>query len=173
MRRRTLVAGAAGALLATAALATHETIRYLVNGPRVSTSAVDKPLGEFGVDPRWILSGKPVFKGVETARSPDGRVISGLWACEGPTTFEWHFGLDETVHLLEGHVDVEYLGRRFTIVPGGTATFHAGTKAIWHIPLHAKKAYTLHQPNLLVRAWRKLTKVFGDPVASDGSHRAS
>lgn len=160
MKRRTLIAGVGGAVVAVGALAAYESVRYVVGSPPLSTAAVEKPLGEFAVDPSWILSGKPVFRGAETMRSADGKVVSGLWACEGPTTFVWHFGADETVHLLEGHVEVEYLGRKFSITPGDTATFHAGTKAIWHVPRHAKKTYTLHQPSLLVRAWRKAGRMF-------------
>lgn len=160
MKRRTLVAGAGGAAMTVAVLGAYESVRYLMGSPQPSTRAVQKPLGEFDVDPRWILAGDPVFTGTELARSPDGSSVSGLWACEGPTTFEWHFGSDETVHLLEGRVDVEYMGRRFSIAPGGTATFHAGTKAIWHVPTRAKKAYTLHRPNLLVRAWRRANRLW-------------
>jgi uncharacterized cupin superfamily protein len=161
MKRRTLIAGVGGAVVAVGALAAYESVRYVVGGPPLSTTAVEKPLSEFSVDPSWILSGKPVFRGAETMRSADGKVVSGLWACDGPTTFVWHFGADETVHLLEGHVEVEYQGRKFSITPGDTATFHAGTKAIWHVPQHAKKTYTLHQPSLLVRAWRKAGRLVG------------
>lgn len=147
--------------MALAALAAYESVRYVVASPPLSTGATGKPLGEFEVDPSWILSGRPVFKGAETLHSADGRTVSGLWACEGPTTFVWHFGGDETVHLLEGRVEVEYLGRKFSILPGETATFHAGTKAIWHVPSHAKKSYTLHKPGMLVRAWRKALRWVG------------
>ena len=64
--------------------------------------------------------------------------------------------MDETVHLLEGLVEVDYQGRKFTLRPGDTATFHAGTRAVWHIPQNAKKAYTLYQPPRLVALWRRL-----------------
>jgi uncharacterized cupin superfamily protein len=161
MKRRTLIAGVGGAVVTLGALAAYESVRYVVASPPLSTGAVEKPLGEFNVDPSWILSGKPVFRGAETLRSADGRSVSGLWACEGPTTFVWHFGGDETVHLLEGRVEVEYMGRRFSISPGETATFHAGTKAVWHVPSHAKKSYTLHKPGMLVRAWRKAMRLVG------------
>jgi uncharacterized protein len=164
MKRRSLIAGVGGAVLTLGAIATYESVRYHVGSPPPSATAAAKPLGEFQVDPSWILAGKPTFRGVETLRSPDGRVVSGLWACDGPTTFVWHFGADETVHLIDGQVEVEYLGRRFSIAPGDTATFHAGTKAIWHVPSHAKKAYTLHHPSLLVRAWRRAVRlVAGQP----------
>ncbi len=168
-----MVAAVGGAALTVAALAAYESVQYLVVSPPLSTRAVEKPLGEFNVDPRWILAGAPVFKGTELARSPDGSSVSGLWACEGPTTFEWHFGGDETVHLLEGRVDVEYMGRKFSIAPGGTATFHAGTKAIWHVPTRVKKAYTLHQPNIMVRAWRKAARLLGGDSHPHGGAEAT
>jgi uncharacterized cupin superfamily protein len=157
--KRTLVAALAGAFLTVLAATAADSIRYHHGAPAPSERAVERPLGEFKVDPSWILSGSPVFRGAETVRSPDGDMISGLWACDGPTSFVWHFSHDETVHLLEGHVEVEYEGRKFTITPGDTASFHAGTKAVWHVPKHAKKAYTLHQPSWMVRAWRKLDRM--------------
>jgi uncharacterized cupin superfamily protein len=156
-----LIGAFAGALIAVVAVATVDSIRYVRGAPAPSTRAVERPLGVFQVDPSWILSGKPVFRGAETVRSPDGSVVSGLWACEGPTSFVWHFSHDETVHLLEGRVDVEYQGRRFSIKPGDTASFQAGTRAVWHVPQHAKKAYVLHRPGWLVRAWRKLGTLLG------------
>ena len=166
MTRRTLIGVTAGAVLALTAMAAVDSIRYHRGAPAASVQAVERPLGVFQVDPSWILSGKPVFRGAETMRSPDGRVVSGLWACEGPTSFVWHFSHDETVHLLEGRVEVEYQGRRFVITPGDTASFHAGTQAVWHVPEHAKKAYTLHQPGWLVRAWRKLDRLWAGQVGA-------
>lgn len=161
MKRRNLIAGVGGATLAVAALVAYESVVYHVGSPPPSAAAAARPLGEFSVNPGWILAGQPVFRGVETLRSADGKVISGLWACEGPASFVWHFGADETIHLIDGQVEVEYLGRRFSIAPGDTATFHAGTQATWHIRSHAKKAYTLHEPGWLVRAWRKVTRTAG------------
>jgi uncharacterized protein len=160
MTRRILISALAGAALAVTAMSAADSIRYHQGAPAPSVEAVERPLGVFQVDPSWILSGRPVFRGVETVRSPDGDVVSGLWACDGPTSFVWHFSHDETVLLLEGLVEVEYQGRRFRIEPGDTASFHAGTQAVWHVPQHAKKAYTLHQPGLLVRAWRKLGRLW-------------
>jgi uncharacterized cupin superfamily protein len=119
-----------------------------------SNLAVQRPLGPFPVDPSWVKMGTPNFRGNEIAHSPDGKSVTGLWACDGPSTFEWRFGADETVHLLEGAVEVDYLGRRFTLKPGDVATFHSGTRAVWHVPVHAKKVYTVHQAGRLVRLWR-------------------
>jgi uncharacterized cupin superfamily protein len=154
--KRTLTNALTGASLAVLLLTAADSISYHLGVPPPSERAVTRPLGEFKVDPSWILSGDPVFRATETARSPDGNTVSGLWDCEGPTSFVWHFGQDETVHLLEGYVEVEYQGRRFAIQPGDTASFHAGTQAVWHVPQYAKKSFTLQYPGRLVRAWRKL-----------------
>ena len=154
--KKVVVSGLLGATLALMAGSVLEASRYLGRIEPPSADAVERPLAGFAVDPSWIKSGRPNFRATETVRSPDGRTITGLWACDGPTTFEWTFGLDETVHLLEGRVEIDYLGRHFALQPGDTATFHAGTKAVWHVPSHAKKAYTLHHPGKLVLLWRWL-----------------
>ena len=145
-----------GVLLASAAALAYDACRYLAASAPASATAVEKPLLGFSVDPGWVKSGTPHFRNSETTRSPDGKTISGLWACDGPSTFEWRFHMDETVHLLEGQVEVDYQGRHFTLRPGDTATFHAGTQAVWHVPRNAKKAYTLYQPPRLVSLWRRL-----------------
>lgn len=145
-----------GAALTVSGLTGYEAHRYATTSAPPSTVAVAKPLLGFTVAPEWVKSGTPNFRNVETLRSPDGKTISGLWGCDGPSTFEWTFHMDETVHLLEGLVEIEYLGNRFTLRPGDTATFHAGSKAVWHVPQSVKKAYTLHHPGRLALLWRRM-----------------
>ncbi|PXW97508.1 putative cupin superfamily protein [Sphaerotilus hippei] len=153
---KNLVAMVIGAVIALTAAVLWDAWHYLQQAAPPSSGTQHRPMAAFNVDPSWVKSGTPNFRAVETARSADGRSITGLWACDGPTTFEWTFGLDETVHLLEGRVEVEYLGRRFVLDPGHTAVFHAGTKAVWHVPEHAKKVFKLQHPGPLVLAWRHL-----------------
>jgi uncharacterized protein len=133
-----------------------DTAAFVTNSPSPSVTAASTPMHSAVVDPSWITSGQPEFAQVETFRSPDGRTSSGLWSCTGPTTFVWQFSVDETVHLLEGEVAVNYRGNAFTLHPGDTATFHAGTEATWTIDTYAKKAYTLHNPGPLGRLWRSV-----------------
>jgi uncharacterized protein len=154
--RRLLIATALGAAIAVAATVLYDAIRYVSNSAPPSAQAADKPLREFSVDPLWVKSGNPVFRNVETAVLPGGRTLSGLWACDGPAVFEWRFHTDETLHLIEGKVEVHYQGKRFTLLPGNTATFHAGTTAVWHVQENVKKAYILHYPGklaLVLRRW--------------------
>jgi uncharacterized protein len=151
-----LVAAAIGAALMLIGIALVDAISFQRRTAAPSSASTAQVLAPFHVDPTWVTSGTPNFRATETVHAPDGSGVTGLWACDGPSTFEWRFGSDETVHLLEGRVEVDYRGRHFTIEPGDTATFHYGTRAVWHVPAHAKKVFVLHQPGRLVRAWRKL-----------------
>lgn len=154
--KKNLFVALGGALTALALVAAWDGVAYLRHAEPPSVSSVHRPLTAFKVNPEWVLEGAPNFRATEISKSPDGRTTTGLWACDGPSTFEWQFGVDETVHLLEGRVEVTYQGREFTLKPGDTATFIAGTRAVWHVPEHARKAFSLHEPGRLVRLLRRL-----------------
>jgi uncharacterized cupin superfamily protein len=114
------------------------------------------PMSPLTVDPAWILEGSPTFSSTVFAEAPDGKSVSGVWECVGPTRFRWRFDIDETVYLHEGLINVEYLGERFTLRPGDRAHFNAGTTAVWHVPERARKSFTLREPGRLVRWARRL-----------------
>lgn len=149
------VAALAGAVLSLAAVIAFDVGRFAVRSDEPSTIATNVPMTPQTIDPSWILSGSPTFLAGEISRSPDGRSDTGLWSCQGPTTFVWKFGIDETVHLLEGEVKVKYLGKSFTLTPGDTALFHAKTEAEWTIDRYAKKVYTHYDPGPIGRQVRK------------------
>jgi uncharacterized cupin superfamily protein len=107
----------------------------------------------------WIKSGSPVFKSCEFASMPHTETYCGIWSCEGPASFEWQFGADEYVHVLEGRVEIEYRGEHFVLEAGGTALFYANTRALWTVPQYVRKSYTLHCPSNMVqriRRWLRL-----------------
>jgi uncharacterized cupin superfamily protein len=106
----------------------------------------------------WIKSGTPIFHTGQYAESPDKRASSGIWSCEGTSTFEWQFGSDESVLVLDGRVEIDYLGQHFVLESGGTALFYAGTRATWHVPQYVRKTYMIYYPNYMVR-WAR--RVFG------------
>lgn len=154
--KKMIVAALGGALLTLGGLGLVDAVLYLKRAEPASEVAVHRPLTEFQVNPEWVIDGKPNFRASEVRRSHDGRAVTGLWACDGPSTFEWRFWIDETVHLIEGQVEVSYQGRQFTLKPGDTATFLAGTRSVWHVPQYARKTFSLHEPGRLVRLWRRL-----------------
>ncbi|MDB5963753.1 MAG: hypothetical protein JWQ72_253 [Polaromonas sp.] len=164
--KKILVAALLGAALGVTGMMAGGAWLYVRGSAPPSAVALEQPLREFSVDPSWVLAGRPRFWNTETVHSPDGKVIGGMWACDGPAEFEWTFHMDETVHLIEGKVEVNYLGNRFTLLPGTTATFYAGTKAVWYVPEHARKGYVLHGAGRLVRFWRWVAGMMGDHAAN-------
>ena len=151
------------ALVALIASSLYRAVRYVRHAPALSAEPLPRALGAFEISPSWIKAGAPIFKGSELSRSPDGKTSTGLWSCDGPGIFEWQYGCDETVCLIEGQVHIEYMARRFTLNAGDSAVFHAGTRALWHVPQYARKVYTLHELDLLVRVWRRLLRMLGRP----------
>jgi uncharacterized protein len=152
--KRPLIAVVVGIAVCLFGLFAVETSRFVVSSPEPSLTANPKPMQPVTVDPTWITSGNPKFAQVEVGRSPDGRTTNGLWSCEGPTTFNWRFDVDEVVYILEGEVQIDYQGSQFTLHPGDTAAFHAGTQATWTVEKYLKKAYSLHNPGPLGKLWR-------------------
>ncbi len=147
---------AAGAAVSLAAIYGLTAVSHLQQVPQHSVAASPLPLQPVANAPAVITLGTPNFRGTPYATSADGKTSSGIWAADGPSTFEWHFGSDETVYVLQGQVDVNYQGQQFSLRPGDTAVFLEGTRAVWHVPQNVLKSYTLHHPNALVRYWRKL-----------------
>jgi uncharacterized protein len=133
-----------------------QSIREIYELPPPSALSQPVQLAPMTVNPSWIKSGTPHFRSAIYTSSLDGKESTGVWECDGPTTFEWHFGHDETVYILEGTVEIEYLRNKIILNPGDSAVFHAGTEAVWHIPEHLKKIFVLHEPGIPVKVYRKL-----------------
>ena len=129
--------------------------------PIVVSPIDEAALAPAPITPGWIVAGAPVARAAELSRSADGTAVSLVWDCTAGT-FDWHFGVDETVHILDGEVEVSCAGmaaRR--LEPGDVALFRAGTTARWHVPLYVRKLafcrHTLPQPmGFALRAFNRL-----------------
>jgi len=152
----TLAVLAAAALLAVLVTQGLTTVRQVRHLPPPSQQATPLPLQPMTGAPATITLGTPNFRAAPYAASADGGTSSGIWASDGPSTFEWRFESDETVYILQGQVDVTYQGHQFSLRPGDTAVFQAGTQAVWHVPEKVLKSYTLNHPSTLTRWWRQL-----------------
>lgn len=124
------------------------------------------------INPAWVLDGTPVARAGEIARSSDGTTISAVWDCTAGT-FNWYFGVDETVHIVEGEVEVTADGFGPRILrPGDVTLFRAGTTARWHVPRYVRKiAFCRHPvPRPLGLSLRVLARIrallSGAPAAS-------
>lgn len=118
--------------------------------------AISSPMKPSVIPVSWITSGSPKFRSTLFGESHDGSSQSGLWECTGPGEFTWHYQEDEAIYVIEGGADIEYLGRKFTIHPGESTHFAAGTTANWTVHDHIKKTWTLYEPGSLVRVMRRI-----------------
>ncbi len=171
--RQTLKGMVIGGVLAALGFSAFNAARYLYQVPEPSQQATDHSLTPIQIPPSWIKSGKPTFLYTQYASSPDGKTATGIWSCEGPATFEWQFGSDEVVHVLDGRVEIDYLGQHFVLEPGSTAFFQAETRAVWHVPKYMRKSFTLYHPNRPVRWVRKLLRLWDQEEIHPGSTPAS
>lgn len=98
------------------------------------------------INPDWILEGSPVARVGDIVKSTDRTTNSAVWDCTAGT-FNWHFGIDETVHILDGEVEVSApgFGKR-TLRAGDVALFRAGTTARWHVPVYVRKIAFCRHP---------------------------
>ncbi len=85
------------------------------------------------IDPAWILDGTPHARIVTLANGRDDWATTALWDCT-PGTFDWRFAWDETVHILDGVVEVTLPdGGRRRLTRGSVAFFPAGSRAVWRV----------------------------------------
>ena len=113
------------------------------------------------IDPSWIISGEPVFHTAVFERSPQWASSSGIWECIGPASFVWHYSVDETIYVLEGSAEIEYMGRRFTLNAGDSTRFVAGTTATWTISDHIKKTFRIQRPGRIIKGMRSVLSFIG------------
>lgn len=105
----------------------------------VAISSQDAELKPMPVNPSWVLEGAPQARSVEIARSADGASNTMIWDCTRGK-FRWFFGVDETVHILEGEVAVSNdFGHRRVLRAGDIAFFPAGTWMTWEVNDYVRK----------------------------------
>jgi len=117
--------------------------------PSVSVASRPKdPMPEMSVAPEEILEGIGDARGVFTAESADEECSAGFWSCE-PGRYEFYFGYDEFIYLVEGELTVIEChpgGRTFAMKPGDTAHFPQGITTVWHITKKMTKYFVARAP---------------------------
>jgi len=98
------------------------------------------------IDPGWILEGKPIARVAILSRSEDSFAWTAMWDCTAGQ-FNWYYGFDETVHIVEGSVIVSCSGtspRR--LEAGDVAYFPFGLTAHWHVEEYVRKVAFCRRP---------------------------
>jgi uncharacterized protein len=123
------------------------------------------------IETGWIVEGTPQARARELARSADGTSVVVAWSCTAGR-FNWHYHVDEMVHVISGEVFVtDEVGVERRLGPGDMAFFPAGSRSLWHVPVAVRKLavcrHALPKPlGFALRAWRKLIAlVTGEPRA--------
>jgi uncharacterized cupin superfamily protein len=87
----------------------------------------------------WILEGNPTARNKLLSSSADGTASTLIWDCTAGR-FNWFYGVDETVYVIEGGVVVtDVAGTAHRLRAGDTIFFPAGSRAEWHVEDYIRK----------------------------------
>lgn len=111
--------------------------------------ALPVPIDHVPIERSWMIFGDPMTQAQELARSDDGQVTTGVWSTTSGR-FYWHYGEDETIHILEGEAQVR---DRTSPVPhhlskGATVFFPAGSSAEWVVAHYVRKLFVIRTPKI-------------------------
>jgi uncharacterized cupin superfamily protein len=128
--------------------------------PIVTSSPTDIDLRPAPIEPTWILEGNPEARSRIVFKSHDGTASTMIWDCT-PGVFNWYYDCDETIHIIEGEVNLTTDRGTFTVKAGEAVFFPGGSFATWHVTTYVRKLaflrHTLPLPaGLMLRLWKRL-----------------
>ena len=74
--------------------------------------------------------------------SPGAALLVGIFVGE-PSAFRYHHEMNETIHILEGEVEIEIEGQAVTLGPGSVASFPKGAESVWRIKAPLRELFVL------------------------------
>ena len=130
-----------------------------------------RDLGPAPIEPNDVRDGQPVARSLRLSASPDGRLVSDLWDCTAGR-FDWIFGSDEIVKILEGEVHItDDTGAVVVLGAGDTAHFRRGAHTIWYVPSYVRKFAINRLPVLVLTRARVRRMVASARSRREGSSR--
>jgi uncharacterized cupin superfamily protein len=94
----------------------------------------------------WIKDGTPIARTAFIFGKSQQLSSAAVWDCTAGT-FEWHFGTDETIQILEGEARVwDASGHLASFRAGDFGYFPAGSVSIWHVDRYFCKLAFERQP---------------------------
>lgn len=118
----------------------------------------------FGLQPdpiprEWVREGNPTARRKRLVGSSDDMASTHMWDCTAGR-FDWHYGSDEVIYVVEGSVIVEdTAGVRRRLGAGDTFLFPAGSVFHWTVSDYVRKIAFLHTP--LSRKLRIVKGIYG------------
>jgi uncharacterized protein len=105
----------------------------------VRSIATDDDLAPRPIHPEWLRDGTPRTRARSLPFTDDASLFGTIWETTAGR-FEWHYGSDELVAILEGEVEITPpTGEPFTLRRGDLVFFPAGQIMHWHVPVYVKK----------------------------------
>ena len=104
----------------------------------------------------WVRAGTPHARWKPLGESADGHALLALWDCTAGS-FEWHFGGEETIVIVEGEVTIrDATGAERRLVKGDVARFPPMSNYTWTVDTYVRKVAILRKniPAYLVLASR-------------------
>jgi hypothetical protein len=106
---------------------------------QIFISSTETQLSDAPIPAAWVRAGAPHARCAELSRSRDGTAAGLMWDCTAGE-FDWFFGVDEWVHIVEGSVHVrDEEGQWRTLTPGSVALFRAGCWSRWRVDDYVRK----------------------------------
>jgi uncharacterized cupin superfamily protein len=98
------------------------------------------------IEPSWVLEGNPIARIFPLSATSDGLSWTVLWDCTAGR-FNWFYGFDESVHILEGSVVIrDEDGVAHNLSAGDTIFFPRGAHAVWTVETYVRKIAFCRNP---------------------------
>lgn len=104
----------------------------------VRSEVEEIPLEASPINRDWILEGDPSARAVLLSSSADGMASTFIWDCTAGR-FNWFYGMDETIYVLEGGMTIKDAGGTHHLKAGDTIYFPAGSNAEWIVESYVRK----------------------------------
>ena len=142
--------------------------------PIVFAAPAEVDLSPNPICPEWVIEGNPQARSSTLARSADGTSSVVAWSCTAGR-FNWHYNVDETLHIISGEAFVsDENGEVRRLAPGDVVFFPAGSHSVWYIPKEVRKLavcrHSMPRPvGLLLKIWNGLqNRLTGFPIGGVG-----
>ena len=128
------------------------------------------------IESGWILGGNPTARGRILSRSADDTAWTAIWECTAGQ-FNWFYGIDETVYVIDGSVTITAPGAPPRRVGAGDSIFFpSGSSAHWNVEDHVRKIAFLRKPmprqiQQLRRIHRSIKRWIGRGERNDSPNR--
>jgi uncharacterized protein len=104
---------------------------------RSVVTAVD--LAPDPMDPSWILEGHPEARSRRLFLDPDRSISAVLWDCTAGK-FDWHYGGDEIIQIVDGEAELTFPNGTVTTVRPGDIVYFPGAQVVrFNVPTYIRK----------------------------------